>query len=53
MTIDFSRPDGPMINAYIESFNAIVRLECLGQHWFMDMDDVSEKLEPWVPNTMK
>jgi Integrase core domain len=29
----------PTDNAYVESFNATVRLECLGQHWFLD---------PWV-----
>jgi putative transposase len=47
VTIDFSRPGRPTDNAYAESFNAIVRLECLGQHWFMALDDAREKVEAW------
>jgi putative transposase len=47
ITLDFSRPGKPTDNAYVESFNASVRLECLGQHWFMDMDDAMEKIEDW------
>jgi putative transposase len=47
VTIDFSRPGRPTDNAYAESFNAIVRLECLGQHWFMGLDDAQEKVEAW------
>lgn len=47
ITLDFSRPGKPTDNAYVESFNASVRLECLGQHWFMDMDDAVEKIEDW------
>lgn len=37
----------PTDNAYAESFNAIVRMECLGQHWFMDLDDARRKVEDW------
>jgi transposase InsO family protein len=33
--------------AYAESFNASVRLECLGQHRFLDLDDAREKVEEW------
>jgi putative transposase len=47
VTLDFSRPGKPTDNAYAESFNAIVRLECLGQHWFLDLDDAREKVESW------
>jgi putative transposase len=36
VTLDFSRPGKPTDNAYAESFNATVRLECLGRHWFLD-----------------
>jgi putative transposase len=43
-TLDFSRPSKPD-NAYVESFNATVRLECLGQHWFLDLDETREKVE--------
>ena len=47
VTLDFSRPGKPSDNAYAESFNATVRLECLGRHWFLDLDDVREKVEEW------
>jgi putative transposase len=45
--LDFSRPGKPTDNAFIESFNARVRLECLNQHWFMDLDDARTKIELW------
>jgi putative transposase len=47
VTLDFSRPGKPTDNAYAESFNATVRLECLGRHWFLDLDDAREKVEEW------
>jgi putative transposase len=47
VTLDFSRPGKPTDNAYVESFNATVRLECLGRHWFLDLDDAREKIEKW------
>ena len=47
ITLDFSRPGKPTDNAYVESFNATVRLECLGPHWFLDLDDAREKVEEW------
>ena len=47
ITLDFSRPGKPTDNAYVESFNATVRLECLGRHWFLDLDDAREKIEEW------
>jgi len=31
----------------MESFNATVRLECLGRRWFLDLDDAREKIEEW------
>ena len=34
-------------NAYAETFNARVRLECLRQRWFMDLDDARKKVEDW------
>src|SRR5215472_3789671 len=45
--LDFSRPGKPTDNAYVESFNATVRLECLGRHWFLGLDDAREKVEEW------
>ena len=47
MTLDFSRPGKPTDNAYVESFDATVWLECLGRHWFLDLDDAREKVEEW------
>ena len=40
-------PGKPMQNGFVESFNASVRLECLGQHWFMDLDEARRKVEDW------
>jgi putative transposase len=45
--LDFCRPGKPTDNAFIESFNARVRLECLNQHWFLDLDDARTKIELW------
>jgi len=47
VTLDFSRPGKPTDNAYIESFNARIRLECPNQSWFMDLDDARRKVEDW------
>lgn len=53
VTLDFSRPGKPTDNAYAESNNAIVRMECLGQHWFLGLDDAREKLKLGDANTTK
>jgi putative transposase len=45
--LDFSRPGKPSDNAYIESFNARFRLECLNEHWFLSLEDAKEKVEEW------
>lgn len=47
VVLDFSRPGKPTDSAYAESFNATVRMECLGQHWFMDIPAAQEKVEDW------
>ena len=47
MKLDFSRPGKPTDNAYIESFNARFRLECLNEHWFLSLEDAREKIESW------
>ena len=47
VVLDFSRPGKPTDNAYAESYNAIVRMECLGQHWFLSLEDACEKVETW------
>lgn len=45
--LDFSRPGKPTDNAFIESFNARFRLECLNEHWFLTLADAREKIEVW------
>ena len=45
--LDFSRPGKPGDNAYIESFNARLRMECLNEHWFLSLEDAREKVEGW------
>ena len=45
--LDFSRPGKPTDNAFIESFNARFRLECLNEHWFLSLEDAREKIESW------
>jgi putative transposase len=45
--LDFSRPGKPTDNAYVESFNARFRLECLNEHWFLSLEDAQEKIEAW------
>uniref|UniRef100_UPI001B8A90F8 IS3 family transposase n=1 Tax=Collimonas silvisoli TaxID=2825884 RepID=UPI001B8A90F8 len=45
--LDFSRPGTPTDNAKIESFNGRFRQECLNAHWFLSLDDASDKIETW------
>ncbi len=45
--LDFSRPGKPTDNAFIESFNGSLRLECLNEHWFLSLEDAREKIESW------
>jgi putative transposase len=45
--LDFSRPGKPTDNAFVESFNAKLRLECLNEHWFLSVADAQEKIEQW------
>ncbi len=47
VNLDFSRPGKPTDNAFIETFNARFRLECLNEHWFLTLDDAREKIEAW------
>ena len=47
VVLDFSRPGKPTDNAYCEAFNSRFRLECLNQHWFLDIDDARVKIEAW------
>ena len=45
--LDFSRPGKPGDNAFAESFNSIVRRECLSQHWFQGLGDAQSFLRRW------
>lgn len=36
-----------MDNAFIESFNASLRNECLNVNWFLSLEDVGDKIEKW------
>jgi len=45
--LQFIPPGQPTKNAYIESFNAIVRNDCLNQHWFLNLEDARNKIEVW------
>lgn len=45
--MDFSRPGKPTDNPFIESFNGSFRDECLNAHWFLSLEDASQKIESW------
>ena len=39
ITLDVSRPGKPTDNAFIESVNGKLCVECLNAHWFMSLDE--------------
>jgi putative transposase len=43
----FITPGKPTENAYIESFNARFRDECLNENWFLTLADARQKIEQW------
>ena len=43
----FIRPGRPVDNAYMESFNARLRDECLNQHWFLTIGHARQVIEEW------
>lgn len=45
--LDFIRPGKPVENAFIESFNASFRKECLNAHWFQTLEEAKNKIEQW------
>ena len=47
VSLDFSRPGKPTDNAFIESFNARVRAECLNAHVFESLEDAKNILTNW------
>jgi putative transposase len=40
-------PCKPIQTAYIESFNARMRDECLNEEIFLDLEDAKQKIEKW------
>ena len=44
---DFSRPGKPTDNAFVETFNACVRAECLNAHVFELLEDAKNILINW------
>ena len=42
--LEFIQPGKPVQNAYVESFNGLLRHECLNVEWFVSMDDARQKL---------
>lgn len=47
VSIDFSRPGTPTDNAYVESFNATLRRECLNAHWFESLREAHDRIAAW------
>lgn len=43
----FIGPGKPIENAYIESFNAHFRDECLNDNWFTTLADARQTIEQW------
>lgn len=43
----FIQPGKPNQNAFVESFNGKLRLECLNAHWFSTLDDARRTIEDW------
>ena len=41
----FIDPGKPIQNAYIESFNARMRDECLNRHWFVRLEEARVVIE--------
>lgn len=45
--LEYIQPGKPTQNAFIESFNARLREECLNQELFLSLDDAKQKVERW------
>ncbi len=43
----FIEPGKPIENAYVESFNARFRDQCLNENWFTGLGDARQKIEEW------
>lgn len=47
LKLHFIQPGKPIQNAFVESFNARFRDECLNEHWFVSVGDVRRQAEDW------
>jgi len=47
INLHFIDPGKPVQNAYIESFNATFRKDCLNQNWFYTLEEAKEEIEKW------
>ncbi len=45
--LSFIQPGKPQQNAFIESFNGKLRMECLDEQLFYDLADARTKIEDW------
>lgn len=45
--LQFIRPGKPVENAFCESFNGKLRMECLRANWFPTLVDAQETIEAW------
>jgi putative transposase len=45
--LQFIRPGKPVENAFCESFNGKLRLECLNANWFATLADAARIIEAW------
>ncbi len=45
--LHFIQPGKPTQNAYCESFNGKLRIECLRQHWFKSLNEARQVIEDW------
>jgi len=52
-SLDFNRPGKPTDNAFVESFNARVRMECLNAHVFESLDNAKNILTNWTNDYSK
>jgi putative transposase len=44
---EFIQPGKPSQNAFVESFNAIFREQCLNENWFVSLEDAERIIEEW------
>ena len=47
IAVGYCSPGKKNENAFIESFNARLRDECLNMHWFLSLDEARETVEEW------